>query len=71
MAKTASKTQKTKSKPDYKIVVSVKSPSLAYTSKRLGELVAEEMESGWMPHGSPLLAIEEDEYIISQAVIKV
>ena len=56
--------------PEFKIVVSVASPSLSYTAKRLGDLVSEEMEQGWVPHGSPVLAVDEDNYVMSQAVIR-
>ena len=70
MAKKKADIAKVSKKGEYKIVVSVSSPSLSYTSKRLGELVTEEMEKGWMPHGSPIIAIEEESYVVSQAVIK-
>ena len=71
--KTASKTSKRASKnveAEYKVVMSVKSPSLNYTAKRLGDLVSEEMAEGWSPHGTPMIAIDEDKYVMSQAMIK-
>jgi len=64
--KTASKA----SKAEYKIVMSVKSPSLNYTAKRLGDLVSEEMQSGWIPHGTAIVAIDEDKYMMCQAMTK-
>ena len=68
--KETSGVKRKKSQPEFKIVVSVPSPSLSYTAKRLGDLVSEEMEQGWAPHGSPMLAIDEDNYVMSQAVIR-
>ena len=71
--KTASKTPKRvpkKTKAEYKVVMSVKSPSLNYTAKRLGDLVSEEMAAGWSPHGTPMIAVDEDQYVMSQAMIK-
>jgi len=59
-----------KVEPAYKVVMSVKSPSLNYTAKRLGDLVSEEMSDGWSPHGTPMMAIDEDQYVMSQAMIK-
>ena len=55
---------------EYKVVMSVKSPSLNYTAKRLGDLVSEEMADGWSPHGTPMMAIDEDQYVMSQAMIR-
>jgi len=71
--KTVSKTPKRspkKTEPEYKVVMSVKSPSLNYTAKRLGDLVSEEMAQGWSPHGTPMIAVDEDQYVMSQAMIK-
>ena len=71
--KTASKTTKGGSKKveaGYKVVMSVRSPSLNYTAKRLGDLVSEEMAEGWSPHGTPMMAIDEDQYVMSQAMIR-
>lgn len=71
--KTASKTPRRtpkKTGAEYKVVMSVKSPSLNYTAKRLGDLVSEEMAQGWSPHGTPMIAIDEDQYVMSQAMIK-
>ena len=71
--KTASKTTKRASKKveaGYKVVMSVRSPSLNYTAKRLGDLVSEEMAEGWSPHGTPMMAIDEDQYVMSQAMIR-
>ena len=71
--KTASKTTKGASKKEeagYKVVMSVKSPSLNYTAKRLGDLVSEEMAKGWSPHGTPMMAVDEDQYVMSQAMIR-
>jgi len=65
----ARKTAK-KGSPEYKVVMSVKSPSLNYTAKRLGDLVSDEMALGWSPHGTPMIAIDEDKYVMSQAMIK-
>jgi len=59
-----------KSSPEYKVVMSVKSPSLNYTAKRLGDLVTEQMADGWSPHGTPMIAIDEDKYVMSQAMTK-
>jgi|TARA_B110000263_G_scaffold247189_1_gene259571 hypothetical protein len=59
-----------KGEPQYKVVMSVKSPSLNYTAKRLGDLVSDEMVDGWSPHGTPMMAIDEDQYVMSQAMIK-
>ena len=70
MAKATASAKKGKSSPEYKVIVSVPSPSLSYTAKRLGDLVSEEMKVGWKPHGSPMLAIDEDKYVMSQAAIK-
>ena len=70
---TASRTTRRVSKnveAQYKVVMSVKSPSLNYTAKRLGDLVSEEMSEGWSPHGTPMIAIDEDQYVMSQAMIK-
>ena len=72
-SKAASKTTKRASKKveaGYKVVMSVKSPSLNYTAKRLGDLVSEEMAEGWSPHGTPMIAIDEDQYVMSQAMIR-
>ena len=52
------------------MVMSVRSPSLNYTAKRLGDLVSEEMAEGWSPHGTPMIAIDEDQYVMSQAMIR-
>jgi len=68
--KEAARPKKNKVQPGYKVIVSVSSPSLSYTSKRLGDLVTEEMEEGWVPHGSPMLAVDEENYVMSQAVIR-
>ena len=68
--KEASRSKKDKVQPGYKVIVSVSSPSLSYTSKRLGDLVTEEMEEGWVPYGSPMLAVDEQNYVMSQAVIR-
>lgn len=68
--KEASISKKNKIQPGYKVIVSVSSPSLSYTSKRLGDLVTEEMEEGWVPYGSPMLAVDEENYVMSQAVIR-
>lgn len=68
--KGTSVSKKKKNQSGFKIVVSVSSPSLSYTAKRLGDLVSEEMEQGWVPHGSPMLAVDEDNYVMSQAVIR-
>jgi hypothetical protein len=70
--KTAAKatTRKAKAKPEYKVVMSVKSPSLNYTAKRLGDLVSEEMEDSWVPHGTAIIAIDEDKYVMCQAMTK-
>lgn len=68
--KETSGSKRKKNQPGFKIVVSVSSPSLSYTAKRLGDLVSEEMEQGWVPHGSPMLAVDEDNYVMSQAVIR-
>jgi hypothetical protein len=68
--KEASISKKNKVQPGYKVIVSVSSPSLSYTSKRLGDLVTEEMEEGWVPYGSPMLAVDEENYVMSQAVIR-
>ena len=70
--KTASTTPKRvkKTVAEYKVVMSVKSPSLNYTAKRLGDLVSEEMAGGWSPHGTPMIAIDEDKYVMSQAMVK-
>ena len=59
-----------KSSSEYKVVMSVKSASLNYTAKRLSDLVSEEMADGWSPHGTPMMAIDEDQYVMSQAMIK-
>tara|TARA_B100001248_G_C27255859_1_gene396047 strand:- start:513 stop:749 length:237 start_codon:yes stop_codon:yes gene_type:complete len=72
-SKAASKTIKRASKKveaGYKVVMSVRSPSLNYTAKRLGDLVSEEMAEGWSPHGTPMIAIDEDQYVMSQAMIR-
>ena len=72
-SKTASKTIKRASKKveaGYKVVMSFRSPSLNYTAKRLGDLVSEEMAEGWSPHGTPMIAIDEDQYVMSQAMIR-
>tara|TARA_B100000401_G_C52415680_1_gene535689 strand:- start:42 stop:278 length:237 start_codon:yes stop_codon:yes gene_type:complete len=72
-SKTASKTikrAKKKVEAGYKVVMSVRSPSLNYTAKRLGDLVSEEMAEGWSPHGTPMIAIDEDQYVMSQAMIR-
>ena len=61
---------KKKVEAGYKVVMSVRSPSLNYTAKRLGDLVSEEMAEGWSPHGTPMIAIDEDQYVMSQAMIK-
>ena len=71
--KTASKPTKRASKKveaGYKVVMSVRSPSLNYTAKRLGDLVSEQMAEGWSPHGTPMIAIDEDQYVMSQAMIR-
>jgi hypothetical protein len=69
--KTTTRKAKAKpAKPEYKVVMSVKSPSLNYTAKRLGDLVSEEMEGGWVPHGTAIIAIDEDKYVMCQAMIK-
>ena len=70
---TSSRTTKKASKnveAQYKVVMSVRSPSLNYTAKRIGDLVSEEMAEGWSPHGTPMIAIDEDQYVMSQAMIK-
>ena len=67
---TKATTRKAKAKPEYKVVMSVKSPSLNYTAKRLGDLVSEEMEGGWVPHGTAIIAIDEDKYVMCQAMTK-
>lgn len=69
-AKGTTKRRTKKVEPAYKVVMSVKSPSLNYTAKRLGDLVSEEMSDGWSPHGTPMMAIDEDQYVMSQAMIK-
>ena len=69
-AKGTTKRRTKKVMPAYKVVMSVKSPSLNYTAKRLGDLVSEEMSDGWSPHGTPMMAIDEDQYVMSQAMIK-
>ena len=56
--------------PEYKIVMSVKSPSLNYTAKRLGEIVSEDMKDGWIPHGNPSIAVEDDKFTMCQAVTR-
>jgi len=70
VAKGTTKGRSKKVEPSYKVVMSVKSPSLNYTAKRLGDLVSEEMSNGWSPHGTPMMAIDEDQYVMSQAMIK-
>jgi len=69
-AKKTTRSKAAKNMPEYKVIMSVKSASLNYTSKRLGDMVTEEMSDGWVPHGNPMIAIEEDEYVMSQAMIK-
>ena len=69
-AKRTTRKSTKKVEPGYKVVMSVKSPSLNYTAKRLGDLVSEEMSDGWSPHGTPMMAIDEDQYVMSQAMIK-
>mgnify|MGYP001162790504 CR=1 FL=1 len=68
--KKTTRSKAVKNMPEYKVVMSVKSASLNYTSKRLGDMVSEEMSDGWIPHGNPMMAIEDDEYVMSQAMIK-
>ena len=69
-AKGTTKSRSKKVEPGYKVVMSVKSPSLNYTAKRLGDLVSEDMSNGSSPHGTPMMAIDEDQYVMSQAMIK-
>ena len=61
---------KKKSYPEYKIIMSVKSDSLNYTAKRLGEIVTAEMKEGWVPHGDPVIAVDDDKFSMCQAAIK-
>ena len=56
--------------PEYKMVKSIESPSLGYVSKRMGEIVSEEMVDGWVPFGSPMITIEGENYVIVQAMTK-
>ena len=70
----AKKTTTSKSKapePGYQVVVSVRSASLNYTANRLGELVSEQMLDGWGPHGSPVVAIDQEQYVMSQAMTRI
>ena len=62
--------KKKTSLPEYKIIMSVKSPSLNYTAKRLGEIVSEDMKDGWIPHGNPNIAVEDDKFTMCQAAIR-
>jgi len=56
--------------PEYKIIMSVKSPSLNYTAKRLGEIVSEDMKDGWIPHGNLNIAVEDDKFTMCQAATR-
>ena len=56
--------------PEYKMIKSIESPSLGYVSKRMGEIVSEEMLEGWLPFGSPMITIEGDNYVMVQAMTK-
>ncbi|MED5350297.1 MAG: DUF1737 domain-containing protein [Candidatus Thermoplasmatota archaeon] len=56
--------------PEYKMIKSIESPSLGYVSKRMGEIVSEEMADGWIPFGSPMITIEGENYVMVQAMTK-
>ena len=67
---TRSKDKGTAPSSEYKVVKSVASDSLNYVSTRFGEIVSKEMVDGWTPHGTPLVLIEDEKYIMIQAMIK-
>jgi hypothetical protein len=67
---TRSKAKETVTSPEYKVVKSVASDSLNYVSTRFGEIVTKQMVDGWIPHGTPLVLIEDEKYIMIQAMIK-
>ncbi len=54
----------------YKLVKSIESDSLNYVTKRMSEIVSEEMAGGWSPHGTPMTLIEDGKYILVQAMTK-
>ena len=58
-------------KGEYKIVKSVASDSLNYVSEKLSGIVTEQMVEGWIPHGTPLVLIEDEKYIMIQAMVNV
>lgn len=59
-----------KAVPEYKMVKSIESDSLNYVTRRMGEIVTEEMGDGWIPHGTPMTLIEDGKYIMVQAMVK-
>jgi len=69
-SKTPAAKIKKPNKNEYKIIKSIASDSLNYVSKRFGEIVTEEMADGWIPHGTPLVLIEDEKYILLQSMKK-
>ena len=52
------------------MVKSIESDSLNYVTRRMGEIVTDEMGDGWTPHGTPMTLIEDGKYIMVQAMVK-